>query len=106
MWLYICVYSSIFVNHCLFDSRILSTPKARQVLVNSAVRKGERLIPPSAFEILVRVTFPASSARMKVGTLGAFAASEVRCIMINCCMLYSICVSCRLLKGLRLFILS
>lgn len=45
--------------------RILSTPKARPVLVNSAVRKGERLIPPSAFEILIRVTFPPSSTRVK-----------------------------------------
>uniref|UniRef100_I1KRT0 Uncharacterized protein n=1 Tax=Glycine max TaxID=3847 RepID=I1KRT0_SOYBN len=45
--------------------KILSTPKARPVLVNSAVRKGERLIPPSAFEILVRVTFPPSSTRVK-----------------------------------------
>lgn len=61
----------------------MSTPKARQVLVNGAVRKGERLIPPSAFEILMRVTFPASSARMKVVTLGPFAVSEVRCIMTN-----------------------
>ncbi|RDX75159.1 Transmembrane protein 214-A, partial [Mucuna pruriens] len=46
--------------------RILSTPKARPVLVNSAVRKGERLIPPPAFEILIRVTFPPSSTRVKV----------------------------------------
>ncbi|XP_027341765.1 uncharacterized protein LOC113854762 isoform X1 [Abrus precatorius] len=45
--------------------KILSTPKARPVLVNSAVRKGERLIPPSAFEILVHATFPPSSARVK-----------------------------------------
>ncbi|OIW00746.1 hypothetical protein TanjilG_09715 [Lupinus angustifolius] len=45
--------------------KILSTPKARPILVNGAVRKGERLIPPSAFEILVRVTFPTSSARVK-----------------------------------------
>ncbi|KAK7283992.1 hypothetical protein RIF29_13743 [Crotalaria pallida] len=45
--------------------KILSTPKARPILVNGAVRKGERLIPPSAFEILVRVTFPPSSARVK-----------------------------------------
>ncbi|ESW30799.1 hypothetical protein PHAVU_002G183300 [Phaseolus vulgaris] len=45
--------------------KILSTPKARPVLVNSAVRKGERLIPPSAFEILLRVTFPPSSTRVK-----------------------------------------
>ncbi|PON87381.1 hypothetical protein TorRG33x02_168730 [Trema orientale] len=45
--------------------RILFTPKARTILVNGAVRKGERLIPPSAFEILVRATFPASSARVR-----------------------------------------
>ncbi|XP_062110149.1 uncharacterized protein LOC133821981 [Humulus lupulus] len=45
--------------------RILASPKARTILVNGAVRKGERLIPPSAFEILVRATFPTSSARVK-----------------------------------------
>ncbi|KAF7808673.1 transmembrane protein 214-B-like [Senna tora] len=45
--------------------KILSTPKARPILVNGAVRKGERLIPPPAFEILMRVTFPVSSARVK-----------------------------------------
>ncbi|EOA39878.1 hypothetical protein CARUB_v10008554mg, partial [Capsella rubella] len=45
--------------------RILSNPKARSILVNGAVRKGERLIPPPSFEILVRLTFPASSARVK-----------------------------------------
>ncbi|WVZ25636.1 hypothetical protein V8G54_004180 [Vigna mungo] len=45
--------------------KILSIPKARPVLVNSAVRKGERLIPPSAFEILLRVSFPPSSTRVK-----------------------------------------
>ncbi|CAK8578320.1 unnamed protein product [Lathyrus sativus] len=44
--------------------KILSAPKARPVLVNGAVRKGERLIPPPAFETLLRVTFP-SSARLK-----------------------------------------
>ncbi|KAF3432157.1 hypothetical protein FNV43_RR26896 [Rhamnella rubrinervis] len=45
--------------------RILSAPKARTILVNGAVRKGERLVPPPAFESLLRVTFPASSARVK-----------------------------------------
>ncbi|KAM1520628.1 hypothetical protein ACFX10_010985 [Malus domestica] len=45
--------------------RILSMPKARTILVNSAVRKGERLVPPSALEILMGVTFPAHSARVK-----------------------------------------
>ncbi|XP_021293410.1 uncharacterized protein LOC110423516 [Herrania umbratica] len=44
---------------------ILSASKARSVLVNGAVRKGERLVRPSSFEILMRVTFPASSARVK-----------------------------------------
>ncbi|GAV63427.1 DUF2359 domain-containing protein [Cephalotus follicularis] len=45
--------------------RILSTPKAKSILVNSAVRKGERLIPPSALESLMWVTFSASPARVK-----------------------------------------
>ncbi|CAN6852249.1 unnamed protein product [Brassica oleracea] len=45
--------------------KMLSNPKARTILVNGAVRKGERLIPPPMFEILVRITFPASSARVK-----------------------------------------
>ncbi|KAH0918155.1 hypothetical protein HID58_025815 [Brassica napus] len=44
---------------------ILSNPKARTILVNGAVRKGERLIPPPSFEILMRLAFPASSARVK-----------------------------------------
>ncbi|KAF8048579.1 hypothetical protein N665_2469s0001 [Sinapis alba] len=45
--------------------KILSNPKAKTILVSGAVRKGERLIPPPSFEILVRLTFPASSARVK-----------------------------------------
>ncbi|KAH9746287.1 hypothetical protein KPL70_004369 [Citrus sinensis] len=45
--------------------RILSSPKARTILVNGAVRKGERLVPPSALETLLRLTFPTSSARVK-----------------------------------------
>ncbi|KAK6255820.1 hypothetical protein SCA6_017125 [Theobroma cacao] len=45
--------------------RIISSPKAHPILVNSAVRKGERLVPPSALEILMRITFPAPSARVK-----------------------------------------
>ncbi|KAJ8548414.1 hypothetical protein K7X08_032517 [Anisodus acutangulus] len=45
--------------------RILSAPKARTILVNGAVRKGERLMPPSALDLLLRVTFPAPSARVK-----------------------------------------
>ncbi|XP_050232496.1 uncharacterized protein LOC126681132 [Mercurialis annua] len=45
--------------------KILSSPKARTILVSGAVRKGERLVPPFALETLLRVTFPASSARVK-----------------------------------------
>ncbi|GAB4828651.1 hypothetical protein Ancab_018316 [Ancistrocladus abbreviatus] len=45
--------------------RILSSPKARQILLNGAVRKGERLVPPQAIDILMRLTFPASSSRVK-----------------------------------------
>ncbi|KAF5750148.1 hypothetical protein HS088_TW03G00480 [Tripterygium wilfordii] len=45
--------------------RILSAPKARPILVNGAVRKGERLMPPSALEIALRATFPMSAARVK-----------------------------------------
>lgn len=49
------------------EIRIISSPKARPILVNGAVRKGDRLVPPSALEILMRITFPAPSARVKVG---------------------------------------
>ncbi|XP_010245595.1 PREDICTED: LOW QUALITY PROTEIN: transmembrane protein 214-A-like [Nelumbo nucifera] len=44
--------------------RILSAPKARSILLNGAVRKGERWVPPSAFEMLMQSTFPAPSARV------------------------------------------
>ncbi|XP_015880262.3 uncharacterized protein LOC107416292 [Ziziphus jujuba] len=45
--------------------RILSTPKSRPILLNGAVRKGERLVPPSFLDLLMRITFPAPSARVK-----------------------------------------
>ncbi|XP_020270811.1 uncharacterized protein LOC109845997 [Asparagus officinalis] len=45
--------------------RFLSGPKARSILLNGAVRKGERLVPPSALDLLMRATFPAQSARVK-----------------------------------------
>uniref|UniRef100_A0A1D1YG24 Transmembrane protein 214-A n=1 Tax=Anthurium amnicola TaxID=1678845 RepID=A0A1D1YG24_9ARAE len=45
--------------------RILSGPKARPILLNGAIRKGERLVPPSALEQLMLLTFPAPSARVK-----------------------------------------
>ncbi|KAG7570883.1 hypothetical protein ISN45_Aa04g034190 [Arabidopsis thaliana x Arabidopsis arenosa] len=44
---------------------LLPLVEARTILVNRAVRDGERLIPPSSFEILIRLTFPPSSARVK-----------------------------------------
>lgn len=50
------------------EIRIISSPKARPILVNGAVRKGDRLVPPSALDILMRLTFSAPSARVKVGS--------------------------------------
>ncbi|CAA7402062.1 unnamed protein product [Spirodela intermedia] len=45
--------------------RILSGPKARPILLNGAVRKGERLVPPPAIDQLMRLTFVAPSVRVK-----------------------------------------
>ncbi|XP_022727908.1 uncharacterized protein LOC111283610 [Durio zibethinus] len=55
--------SSHFVSSV--EIRIASSPKVRPILVNGAVRKGDRLVPPSALGILMRITFPAPSARIK-----------------------------------------
>ncbi|MQL99036.1 hypothetical protein Taro_031751, partial [Colocasia esculenta] len=49
--------------------RILSGPKARPILLNGAVRKGERLVPPPALEQLMRLTFPSPSSRIKMSAL-------------------------------------
>ncbi|KAI3784439.1 hypothetical protein L1987_43538 [Smallanthus sonchifolius] len=46
--------------------RILSFPKARTILVNGAVRKGERVVPPSSLELLMGPTFPSPTAHIKV----------------------------------------
>ncbi|GAA0166683.1 hypothetical protein LIER_21786 [Lithospermum erythrorhizon] len=54
--------------------RILSSPKARTILVNGAVRKGERVVPPAALELLMHATFPAPSARVKDKTTERFEA--------------------------------
>ncbi|KAJ6813249.1 uncharacterized protein M6B38_144770 [Iris pallida] len=43
--------------------RILSVPKARSILLDGAVRRGERLLPPSALELLMRATFPATQIK-------------------------------------------
>ncbi|XP_022637724.1 uncharacterized protein LOC106765090 isoform X1 [Vigna radiata var. radiata] len=45
--------------------RIITFPKARSILLNGAVRKGERVVPPWALDSLLRVTFPLPSARIK-----------------------------------------
>ncbi|MED6187125.1 hypothetical protein PIB30_073409 [Stylosanthes scabra] len=45
--------------------RIIAYPKARPILLNGAVRKGERVVPPSALDTLLRITFPPPSARIK-----------------------------------------
>ncbi|KAJ3694429.1 hypothetical protein LUZ60_009909 [Juncus effusus] len=45
--------------------RILAAPKSKSILSNGAVRKGERLIPPFSFDLLMRATFPPSNARVK-----------------------------------------
>ncbi|KAL1308200.1 hypothetical protein HN51_050133 [Arachis hypogaea] len=45
--------------------RIIAYPKARPILLNGAVRKGERVVPPSALDTLLRITFPPPSARVK-----------------------------------------
>nr|XP_009413667.2 PREDICTED: uncharacterized protein LOC103994929 [Musa acuminata subsp. malaccensis] len=44
---------------------ILSRPKARAILLNGAVRKGERLVPPNALDLLMRITLTAPTARVK-----------------------------------------
>ncbi|KAK4278010.1 hypothetical protein QN277_015915 [Acacia crassicarpa] len=45
--------------------RILSSPKARTILLNGAVRKGVRVVSPSGLDALLRITFPLPSARIK-----------------------------------------
>lgn len=67
---YILLLSNFFDP--LGEIRILSSPKARSILINGAVKKGERLVPPSALEVLMRVTFPAPTLRVKVGLIWNF----------------------------------
>ncbi|KAK1320918.1 hypothetical protein QJS10_CPA03g00526 [Acorus calamus] len=45
--------------------RILAVPKVKNILLNGAVRKGERLVPPSALELLMLASFPAPASRVK-----------------------------------------
>ncbi|KAL0876948.1 hypothetical protein Bca101_026653 [Brassica carinata] len=44
---------------------MLSRPRARIILVNGSLREGEPLIPLPSFEILVLLTFPSPSTRVK-----------------------------------------
>ncbi|CAM0879126.1 unnamed protein product [Alopecurus aequalis] len=48
--------------------RFLSTPnasKARGILLNGAVRRGERLVPAGTFDLFMRGAFPVPNARVK-----------------------------------------
>ncbi|KAL4554941.1 hypothetical protein LXL04_037550 [Taraxacum kok-saghyz] len=45
--------------------RILSVPKTPTFLLNSVVQKVEQLMPPFAFVLFLKVTFPSSSAHVK-----------------------------------------
>jgi hypothetical protein len=64
--------------------RIVSVPKARSILLNGAVRKGERLVPPSAFDLFMRAAFPVSNARVKVCSVisPSFVYSNGLCLTV------------------------
>ncbi|KAJ4874829.1 Tetratricopeptide-like helical domain protein [Raphanus sativus] len=47
------------------NGRLLSRPRARTILVDGALRERDPLIPFTSFEILVRLAFPALSARVE-----------------------------------------
>lgn len=49
----------------LIESCILENTKARPILLNGAIRKGERIVPPSALNLLMQAAFPLDSARTK-----------------------------------------
>lgn len=49
----------------LIESCILENTKARPILLNGAIRKGERILPPSALNLLMQAAFPLDSARTK-----------------------------------------
>ena len=59
------MWHSYDVVYALFFISILSNPEASTILVNGTLSEGKRLIPPHVFEGLLRLTFPASSARVK-----------------------------------------
>lgn len=49
----------------LIESCILQNTKARPILLNGAIRKGERIVPPNALNLLMQAAFPLDSARTK-----------------------------------------
>lgn len=50
-----------WIESCILEN----TKKARQILLNNPIRKGERLVPPPALNILLHLAFPSDSARTK-----------------------------------------
>ncbi|KAG2310643.1 hypothetical protein Bca52824_022200 [Brassica carinata] len=54
----------IYIKYLIF-SRMLSRPMTQTILVDGALREGEPLIPLPSFEILVLLTFPSPSTRVK-----------------------------------------
>ncbi|KAL3534020.1 hypothetical protein ACH5RR_007541 [Cinchona calisaya] len=56
---------------------ILSAPNAEQILIAGAVRKGERLIPPSAFDLLLHLTFPVAPVKETARFLAIFPALQL-----------------------------
>uniref|UniRef100_A0A1J3GHM2 Uncharacterized protein n=1 Tax=Noccaea caerulescens TaxID=107243 RepID=A0A1J3GHM2_NOCCA len=61
------VHSNPVSRHLIlcFVEKILEKPDAVTELTDAPAWQGERLIPPPSFEILLRLTFPCSSARAK-----------------------------------------
>jgi hypothetical protein len=58
-------------NSQLFPGSVLfaNLKKARPVLLNGHLRKGERLVPPLSLDLVMRTSFPADSTVTKVGNL-------------------------------------
>ncbi|CAG7869768.1 unnamed protein product, partial [Brassica rapa] len=60
-----CSSHSIHLILQFVEMILSSNPEARAVLLNEPVRHGVRLLPHCFFEMLVRLTFPAPSARVE-----------------------------------------
>ncbi|KAH9312654.1 hypothetical protein KI387_027689 [Taxus chinensis] len=50
-----------WIESCMLEN----TKKARPILLNNPIRKGERVVPPAALNNLMQVAFPIDSARTK-----------------------------------------